>query len=215
MSHISHEISRAIAPADVELREFGDLVIALMDRGVICREDSPAEKELYDRYMRCKPMLHDYLDVMGIGVLHNEDFASVRVYAPDANYPGGLPPEEPSSQMRFSVNADLSAALIICFLLHKQHAAEGRQQEDYSVVVNRDEFYTAHATLLAYDPRPNKTARDEVVRALGRLKAVTYHSDFFDNDEYPIIIRPLIYDIVLEEAVQATLERLSNGEENA
>lgn len=213
MSQLSHDVSRTIAPTGVELREFGDLVIALMDRGVICREDSAAEKELYDRYIRCKSMVHDYVDILGIGVLHNEDFRSVRFYAPDANHPGGIPPEEPSNQMRLSVNADLSAALIVCFLLHKQHTGEGHQQEDYSVIVNRDEFYTAHATLLSYDPKPHKTARDEVIRALGRLKAVTYHTDFFDNDEYPIVIRPLIYDIVLEEAVEAALERLNETQE--
>lgn len=212
MSRISHDIAQALAPIGVELDEFGDLIITLMDKGVICRDDGGSEQEMYDRYVLCKSLVHDYLDVMGIGILHNEEFHSVRLFAPDAEYPGSLPRESTMSRVRFAIGADLSAALLVCFLLHKQHAAEGRQQEDYSVAVSRDEFYTAHATLLSYEPRPQKSAREEVLRALVRFKAVHFHTDFFENDELPLMIRPYIYDIVPESAVESVLGQFAQKE---
>jgi len=204
-------IDESIEPADVTVDEFGDIVIYLMDHGVICRDDSVTEREMYDRYVRVKEEVAEYLSVIGVPLYHNEEFASVRAYAPDSVYPKSNEiKEEGSSLMRLPIGKELAASLLVAYLLYDQKRREGLLQDDFTAVVHKSEFLTAHSTMLGIgvDASRNKTSRDEIYKAMRRLRAVAYHKEFLASDEYPLIIRPLIYDIVPEESAKAVLEML-------
>ncbi|MEB3733961.1 DUF4194 domain-containing protein [Halopseudomonas pachastrellae] len=60
--------------------DFSELMIRLLDRGVLCRDESNREAELYDRYLQAAELVEDYLSVLRIRVLHEPRFNLVRVF---------------------------------------------------------------------------------------------------------------------------------------
>src|SRR5690606_32623785 len=54
----------------VSADDFSDLMIRLLDRGVLCRDESKREAELYDRFLQVQPLVEDYLWVLRIRLLH-------------------------------------------------------------------------------------------------------------------------------------------------
>lgn len=206
--NLSSYIENQINEVDVNIEEFGNIAIYLMDNGVICRDDSKAEKSLYDKFIRVEEEMMQYLLIIGVRIYHNKEFFSVRAYAPDAIHPHSNDiTEEGSSLMRLSINKELAAALLVCYLLYEQYRSEGRLEDDFTAVVEQHEFITAHAAMLGIDviQNNNKNISTEIYKALKRIRAVNYHPDFLISDEYPLIIRPYIYDIIPEENIHGII----------
>lgn len=212
--NLNNYINNHIGDVDVSVDEFGDIAIYLLDTGVICRDDSKTERDLYDKFVRVKEELMQYLSILGIHLYHNEEFFSIRAYAPDSVHPNSEKVfEDGSSLMRLSINKELAASLLISYLLYEQYRSEARLKDDFTAVVEQHEFVTAHATMLGIDivQSGNKNISTDTYKMLKKLRAVNYHPDFFSSDEYPLIIRPFIYDIVPEENLQ-TIEESKNNE---
>src|SRR5690606_39834513 len=72
----------------VSADDFSDLMIRLLDRGVLCRDESKREAELYDRFLQVQPLVEDYLWVLRIRLLHETRFYMVRIFPPGAEVPG-------------------------------------------------------------------------------------------------------------------------------
>ncbi len=215
--NLDHTISSNIEDVDVNITEFGNIAIYLMENGVICRSDSTIERELYDKFIRVKEELMQYFKIIGVHLYHNEEFYSVRAYAPDASYPNSDEIiDSGSSMLRMTMNKDLAASLLVSYLLYEQYRAEARLEDDFTAVIQQHEFETAHAAMLGIDAISikNKTQKDEMYKQLKKLKAINYNKDFFSSEEYPIIIRPLIFDIILEENILEVLENNSRRDKN-
>lgn len=197
--------------------EFRDLIVFLMDRGIIVRGDSENERDAYDLFVKAKNAVMEHFHWSRLGIYHNENSHTIRLFAPDADFPSNhliVDDEYKNSQMRMSIGNDLSAALIVCYLLHRQMLAEGKVLENYSVPVSKEEFYTAHATKLSFTPSKSKAVQQDVMKSLQRLKVVAYNKDFFDNPSAKLEIRPYIFDVVLNETIESTLASLKDPHEN-
>ena len=68
--------------------EFSELLIRVLDYGVLCRDESQVEEQLYDRFLLLKDLVEDYLFMIGIRLQHDERFNFVRIYPPGAQVPG-------------------------------------------------------------------------------------------------------------------------------
>ncbi|WP_122894122.1 DUF4194 domain-containing protein [Arcobacter peruensis] len=224
---ISQYIKNQIEDSGITEKEFGDIVIYLMHNGVICRPDTgthsegdpTTEKKLYDDFLLVKNEINDFLSILGIDVYHNEEFRSIRLFPPDADYPGSniiRDEESASSLMRLNITKDLAASLIVLYLLYEQHSSE--KEEDFTVVINEVEFMSSFKSKLNLDvaEKISKTAKakEELFKELKRLRVIKYHKNFFNhNEEYPIIIRPLIFDLVPQGIVKDTLEEFRSKKE--
>lgn len=214
MSIISFELKKALSPLGIEYKEFGDLLLHLMHKSVICRDDSEVERKLYDQYLMCETYVKDYFEIVGIGVLHNKNFSSIRIFAPDADFPSKQEiADEKNNKLRMQLSKDEVAALIVCYLMYQQ-CSDDLKLEEFNAVIMREEFYAAHATYLSYEPRENETARKDVFKKLSQLKVIEYNSEFFDNSEYPIVIRPYVQDVILPETVKQYLDKKELNYEN-
>jgi hypothetical protein len=225
---ISQYIKNQIEESGISEKEFGDIIIYLMHNGVICRPDigshsegdPSTEKKLYDDFLLVKNEVNDYLSILGIDIYHNEEFRSIRLFPPDADYPGSKvvrDEESASSLMRLNITKELSASLIVLYLLYEQHSSE--KQEDFTVVVNEVEFMSSFKSKLNLDiaEKITKTSRakEDLFKELKRLRVIKYHKNFFNqNEQYPIIIRPLIFDLVPQGIVKDTLEEFSTSKED-
>lgn len=224
---VSTHIEKLLQDTPVDREQFGDLLIYLMTYGAINRpekgtyseKDTAIETELYDRYVLVKDLVADVFSLFGIGIAHNEHFKSVRLYAPDADFPGSNEVKDKGSNlMRMPISKDLAAALIVCYQLYEQHRMDGTLEDDFTAVVSQIEFMSGFTTLLGieYDATRTKGVKDDVYRSLKRMRAVNYHANFLTSADYPLIIRPQIYEIVPEDIAKDTIaaQEASKGEDD-
>src|SRR3990167_2859032 len=85
---LTQALAPALAAEGLDLQDFTELLIRLMDYGVICRDESQVEADLYDRYLRIEPLIEDYLSLLGVRIQHERRFCFVRLYPPGARVPG-------------------------------------------------------------------------------------------------------------------------------
>ena len=206
----------------VSVERFGDIIIYLLHYGVICRptsgthseSDYQRELELYDDFLLIEEEIRDYLSVIGIGVKINRDFETIRIYPPDADFPGNLKTvdeENGSTLMRANVSKDLSSTLVILYLLYEQNLSE--QNDDFTIAVSQVQFMNSFRSLLDSDLAEvlskNTKRKEDLFKELKRLRVINYHKDFFNSlDRYPIVIRPTIYDLVPESIVKDVLNEI-------
>jgi hypothetical protein len=227
MSMINY-ISKAIEDTGLTEKEFGDIVIYLMHHGVLSRpeegthsESDPfKEKELYDNYLLAKNEINDYLSVIGMDIYHNEEFRTLRLYPPDSDYPGSKvirDKETSSTLMRKKISQELAASLIILYLLYEENSV--KKEEDFTVVISDIEFMNAFRTKLNLDTAEKLSKsfklKEDLFKELKQLRAIKYNKNYFnEGEDYPLVIRPLIYDLVPEEVIKSTLEEFNETNEN-
>ena len=114
--------SRGVSPA-----QFSELMIRLLDHGVLCRDESKREGELYDRYLQIPELVEDYLAVLRIRLLHEPPFRSLRLFPPGAEVPG-LPDSEESFNSglreRLSQQEVATILAVVLPLLQEEHASK-------------------------------------------------------------------------------------------
>lgn len=209
----------------VSVERFGDIIIYLLHHGVICRptpgthseSDYQRELDLYDDFLIVEDEIRDYLSVMGINIKVNRDFETIRIYPPDADYPGNpdiVDNENGSSLMRMNVSKDLSATLIVLYLLYEQHLSE--QNEDFTIAVSQVQFMNSFRSKLDSDLAEvlskNAKRKEDLFKELKRLRVIKYHKDFFNSEhQFPIVIRPTIYDLVPENIIKDVLNEMEDN----
>ena len=62
---LSDYLEQQLEAENVSLAEFKELVVRLLNYGVLCRAESQAEQLLYDRYLRINSLVEDYFSVIG------------------------------------------------------------------------------------------------------------------------------------------------------
>lgn len=210
----------------VSVERFGDIIIYLLHYGVICRPtsgthsegDYQKELDLYDDFLVVENEIRDYLSIIGINIKINRDFETIRIYPPDADYPDNpnvVDYENASTLMRMSISKDLAASLIVLYLLYEQHKNE--QNEDFTVAISQVQFMNSFRSKLNLDLAEilskNSKRKEDLFKELKRLRIIKYHRDFFNSeDQYPIVIRPTIYDLVPENIIKDVLDDIENME---
>lgn len=214
----------------VSIERFGDIIIYLLHHGVICRakpgiyseNDSQKETDLYDDFLLVENQIRDYLSIIGMNIKVNKEFYTIRIYPPDTNYPGSqevIDDEKASSYMRMNISKDLAASLMVIYLLYEEH--QNKQNEDLTIAISQVEFMNSFRSKLNLDLAEtlskNGKRKEELFKELKRLIVIKYHKDFFTpQSQYPIAIRPTIYDLVPESIIKDVLDNIQKikGEEN-
>ena len=81
-------LTERLEKAGLTLGEYQELCLRLLNYGVLCRDESHVEQQLYDRYVRIPELVDDYLRIVGIQAFHDRRFAYVRLYPPGTQVPG-------------------------------------------------------------------------------------------------------------------------------
>lgn len=190
----------------LDLEDFQNITTYLLENGVICREDTAKEEKYYDLFLRLESIIKDYLNLINITVVHDEDLLSIRLYSPGSSYPDSFDDEDVRSSMFLSLSSEESAYLLALAILYNQKFNEGEVEDDTSVEVLLDEFNTALATYLSYTANENKSIRDEALRTLKKLKVIKFAKGVFEDEDKPLIIRPYIKQIILPDMLRPFLE---------
>ncbi len=108
--------------AGVSLDEYQELCLRLLSYGVLCRDESQIEQQLYDRYVRVPELVDDYLGMVGIRLFHDRRFAYVRLYPPGARVQGMDDAENRafSTGLRAPLRTDEVALLLVIAAPYQQ-----------------------------------------------------------------------------------------------
>jgi len=205
--NIYNSVVDEVHQVGLDIEDFQELVTYLLENGVICREDKKIEERYYDNFVRLESIVIDYLNLINIAVVHDEDLYSVRLYAPSSDTPKQRDEGEVKSALSMRFSTEESAYLLALTILYNQKLSEGKILDDASVEVDLEEFNTMLATSIGYEPTENKTSREESLRTLHRLRAVKFAKGVFEDEDRPLIIRPYIKQIILPEMLAPFLEK--------
>ena len=57
------DIENELEKEGLSQKDYSELLVRLLDYGVICRDESQIEQTLYDRFVRIQPLISEYLEV--------------------------------------------------------------------------------------------------------------------------------------------------------
>ncbi len=202
----SQSLQTQLEREGLSLPDFTELVVRLLDYGVICREESHIEQALYDRFMRLEVLVVDYLSIMNIRLLHDRQFHFVRAFPPGADIPG-LPEEQDSpiaSGLRSRLSQHEVALVLVLRTQYDKALREGEVDDNGCVMVNFEVLSIALRNLLGRTLPENLTERRQLFRRLRQLRLIQFNQeDEMDAGNAWIRIRPLIVSFVSDDVLSS------------
>jgi len=213
-----HFIEQKLEKQGLDRRELSELLIRLLDYGVICRDESQVEQQLYDRYLRLEEIVSDYLELIGIRVQHDKRFQFIRLYPPGAQIPGVQ--DEPnaiqSPGLRMRLNQNEVALILVLRAQYDKALREGQVDEQGCVMVSLESLSIAIKNLLKRTLPENMTERKQLFRRLKQLRLIQIaNEDRLDDGDMWMRIRPMIMSYVSEQVLADLIENEKNSVESS
>lgn len=203
-------LDQQLQTKSVSVDEFTELLIRLLDYGVICRDENQVEQKLYDRFIQCEELIDEYLSLLAIRLDHNRRFNVLRIFPPGAEVPGLQ--DEDQQAFNGGLRARLSqlevALVLVLRIEYAKQLREGRIDENGCVLVSLEGLTIAFNNLLKRSLPENLTERRALFRRLRQLRLVHYqHEDDLDSPEGWLRIRPSITSFVTDQARDALVDQ--------
>lgn len=208
------EIEQQLETKGIAFSEFQELLIRLLDYGVLCRDESQVEQTLYDRYLRIETLVLDYLRVIGVRVQHDNRFHFVRLFPPGAQVPGLEEFNDAPFNQGFRVRLNQSEVALVLVLrsLYDKALREGKLDEQGCVLVSIEDISIALRNLLKRSLPEKVTERRQVFSRLRQLRLIQLSQEIdSDSADLWLRIRPMIISYVSDDV----LDTLMNGSEPA
>lgn len=187
---------------NLTLEQWRELVQRLLDYGVLCRDDSQVEAELYDRFVRVADLMNDYLSLMGVRFQHDTHFRFVRILPPGARLPGMEDEsDEPlNAGLRNRLNQHEVALVLVLRAEYDKALREGSIDEQGCATLSLEAIAMAMKSLLRRSLPENLGERRQVFKRLRQLRLIQFFAESdIDSGESWIKIRPLIISLVSNE----------------
>ncbi len=203
---LTDALNQRLTKENLGLDDFRELVIRLLNYGVLCRDESQTEQQLYDRYLRIAELVQDYLHVMDITVFHDRRFEYLRLYPPGSQTPGM--DDTDTSAFAGSLRRRLSqaevAVVLVLRLQYDKALREGQVDDKGYVTESIEALSIAMKNILARSLPEKLTERKQLFIHLRRLRLIEFRSeeDLVSGEAW-LKIHPMIVSFVNDEAVQA------------
>ena len=203
---LTDRLSIELEKQNLGINEFRELIIRLLNYGVLCRNENQTEQQLYDRYLRITELVQDYLSIMDIHVFHDRRFEYLRLYPPGGQVPGMEDAE--ISPFAGSLRARLSqqeiAMVLVLRLQYDKALREGQVDDRGYVTESIEALSIAMKNILARSLPEKVTERKQLFTRLRRLRLVEYRSEEdLISGEVWLKIHPMIVNFVNDEAIAA------------
>ena len=203
-----NQIEKLLEKEGVQLKEFSELLIRLMDYGVICRDESQVEQALYDRYLRIESIVEEYVSLMGIRIQHDRRFQFARCFPPGAEVPGMDDDDQPfNNGMRVRLSQNEVALVLVLRSQYDKALREGKVDEQGCVLVSLEGLSIALKNLLSRNLPEQLTERKNLFRRLRQLRLIQLaNEDVLDTAEFWLKIRPMIMSYVSDDVLNTLLQ---------
>lgn len=202
-------LENALAARGVSPEQFSELMIRLLDHGVLCRDENKRETEFYDRYLQVADLVEDYLDVLRIRLLHEPRFHSLRLFPPGAEVPGLADIDDAfNTGLRERLGQAEVALILVLRAEYDKSLREGQIDENGQVTLPLEALSLAHKNLLGRPLPEGLVERRNLFRRLRQLRLIRYAGDeSLEDSESWLTVRPditsLVSDTVLAELADA------------
>ncbi len=211
-----HKIEMLLEKEGVQLKEFSELLIRLMDYGVLCRDESQVEQILYDRYQRIEHIMQDYLSLMGIRIQHDQRFQFIRCFPPGAEIPGMEDDESAfNGGMRVRLYQNEVALVLVLRSQYDKALREGQVDEQGCVLVSLESLSIALKNLLSRNLPEQLTERKNLFRRLRQLRLIQLsNEDALSSSEFWLKIRPMIMSYVSDDVLSTLLSEQEEDQDS-
>lgn len=199
---------------NLSLDNWRELVQRLLDYGVLCRDDSQVEAELYDRFLRVHELLNDYFSLMGIRFQHDSHFRFVRMLPPGARLPGmDDETDEPfNAGLRNRLNQNEVALVLVLRAEYDKALREGSIDEQGCATLSLEAIAMAMKSLLRRSLPENIGERRQAFKRLRQLRLIHFFAEAdIDSGESWIKIRPMIINLVSNEWLEQIRNHLTDN----
>ncbi len=201
---ISEAIEAQLDKLNITPLEFSELVIRILDYGVITRDESQVETQLYDRYLQCSELVEDYLSIMKVILQHDRKFCFVRAYPPGAVVPGVQSEDDPpfSSGFRTKPSQQEVAVILVLRVEYEKSLREGKVDEKGRVMISLEGVSIAMKNLLKRTLPEAQGERMAIFRHLRQLRLIKFNSETdLDSEDSWISIQPSITSFVSDQVL--------------
>lgn len=203
---IEEALKKQLSALNLTLNDFSELLIRLLDYGVICRNESNIEAQFYDRYLVCSNLVEEYLRLLGIRILHDKHFCYARVFPPGAQVPG-LPDDDNSAfnnGMRYRPSQQEVALILVLRVEYEKALREGNVDDSGCILVSFESIAFAVKNLLRRSLPENSSERRQLFKRLRQLRLIQFNGDDDLNiEECWLSIQPSITSFVTDEVLQS------------
>jgi hypothetical protein len=206
MSSLDDYLERRLEPSAVSLDEFRELLIRLMNFGVVLRDESQVAREAYDRFVRVEELAGEVLSLYGIEVHHDRRFEYVRLYPPGSRTPGMDHAEEQAfgGSLRARLSQHEIALILVLRAQYDKAVREGKLDERGYAAEPLEAVSLAMKNWLNRSLPEKMLERRAVFKRLRQLKLIDYRDeDDLDQSEAWVRIHPMIVDFVSADAIAA------------
>jgi hypothetical protein len=210
MSSLQETLFEQLNAENLNDSDWLELIQRLLDYGVLCRDESRIEAELYDRFVRIEAIVDDYLALMGVRLHHDTRFQYVRLIPPGARVPGLE--DETDTPFNGGLRARLLqhevAAILALRAEYDKSLREGKVDESGCVSLSIEALALSLKNLLMRSLPDNQVDRRQLFTRLRQLRVIRYgaEADLLSGDSW-IKIRPMVVHLVNSEL----LEQLRDG----
>jgi len=200
----TEKIEEGLSELGISADEFSQLLIRLLDYGVLCRDESQIESLLYDRYLQCSELVEDYLEVIKIRIQHDSRFSFVRIFPPGAVAPGMTDDDHGAFNSGFRQRpSQQEVALILVMRVEYEKALRDGQVDDKGcVMLALEGLAIAYKNLLKRPLPDTASERKSLFKRLRQLRLIRYDTEQeLDFAEGWIIIHPSITRFVNDEVL--------------
>lgn len=205
---IEQALEEALAQCRLTRGEFSELLVRLLDYGVICRDESQVETILYDRFQRCEQLIREWLAPLGLRLQHDSRFQFIRVYPPGAEVPGMPDQEEPHhGGFRARLSQQEVAAILVLRIEYDKALREGQVDENGCAALSLEALELGLRNLLKMSLPDKLAERKNLLKKLRQLRLVQFSGDEAESlAEIWLRVRPTIAHFVGEESLQQLLD---------
>lgn len=202
---ILNAVEEQLGKLNISLNEFSELVIRLLDYGVITRDESQVESILYDRYLQCSEVLDEYLSIMRLIIQHDRKFCFVRVFPPGAIVPGiqSIDDAPFNGGFRDKPSQQEVAVILVLRVEYEKGLREGQVDEKGCVMVSLESLAIALKNLIKRPLPENQGERRAIFKHLRQLRLIKFNSELdLDSEESWLSIQPSITSFVSDEVLR-------------
>ncbi len=199
---LSQLLEEQLDKHNISLDNWRELIQRLLDYGVLCRDDSQVEAELYDRFVRIPELVDDYFSLIGIRFQHDPHFRFVRVLPPGARLPGMEDESDDSfnTGLRSRLHQHEIALILVLRAEYDKALREGSIDEQGCATLSLEAIALAMKSLLRRSLPENMGERRQAFKRLRQLRLINFFAEAdIDSGESWIKIRPLIINLVSNE----------------
>lgn len=211
---LQDHLERRLESAAVSYEQLRELLIRLLNYGVLVRDESQTTRELYDRFRRIETIVEESLALYGIELHHERKFEYVRLYPPGSRRPGMDHAEDEAfgGSLRARLSQHEIALILVLRAQYDKATREGKLDDRGFATEPLEAIGLAMKNWLGRSLPEKATERRSVFRRLRQLKLIEYREDDdLEQAETWIRVHPMIVDFVSNDAIDALNDDVSDA----